>query len=102
VNKKCKVSALKNNYPEYFMKKLKVSLKDNKIIGNIFKEIVNRYSDLNPNTDDGVRIDFPNGWVHMRKSNTEPIVRIFSESNDQKQADSLALKIEKEIKSLSK
>ena len=102
VNKKCKVSALKNHYPEYFMKKLKVSLKDNNIIDNIFKEIVSRYSDLNPNTDDGVRVDFPEGWVHMRKSNTEPIVRIFSESNDQKQADSLALKIEKEIKSLSK
>ena len=102
VNKKCKVSALKNHYPEYFMKKLKVSLTDNNIIDNIFKEIVSRYSDLNPNTDDGVRVDFPEGWVHMRKSNTEPIVRIFSESNDQKQADSLALKIEKEIKSLSK
>lgn len=102
VNKKCKVSALKNDYPEYFMKKLKVSLKDNNIIDNIFKEIVNRYSDLNPNTEDGVRIDFPDGWVHMRKSNTEPIVRIFSESNDQKKADSLALNIEKEIKSLGK
>ena len=102
VNKKCKVSALKNDCPEYFMKKLKVSLKDNNIIDNIFKEIVNRYSDLNPNTEDGVRIDFPDGWVHMRKSNTEPIVRIFSESNDQKRADSLALNIEKEIKSLGK
>ena len=97
VNKDCKVSDLKSNYPVYFMKKLKVLLKDDKIIDKIFIDITNKYSDLSPNTDDGVRIDFEDGWVHMRKSNTEPIVRIFSESKDQENADNLAIKIQKEI-----
>tara|TARA_Y100000385_G_scaffold78062_1_gene79261 strand:- start:3377 stop:4765 length:1389 start_codon:yes stop_codon:yes gene_type:complete len=101
VKKGCKVSDLKGNYPEYFMKKLKVSLKDDKIIEKVFKDITDTYSNLSPNTDDGVRIDFDKGWVHMRKSNTEPIVRIFSESNTQSHADELALKIQKEIVSLS-
>ena len=101
VKKDCKVSNLKSDYPVYFMKKLKVLLKDDKIISKIFEDITNKYSDLSPNTDDGVRIDFEEGWVHMRKSNTEPIVRIFSESKDQEKADNLANKIQKEIISLS-
>ncbi|MBT3281835.1 MAG: phosphoglucosamine mutase [Cryomorphaceae bacterium] len=101
VKKECKISDLKNDYPEYFMKKLKVLLKDDKIIDKIFQDITVKYSDLSPNTDDGVRIDFEDGWVHMRKSNTEPIVRIFSESSNQSKADNLALKIQKEILSLS-
>ena len=101
VKKECKISDLKNDYPEYFMKKLKVLLKDDKIIDKIFQDITVKYSDLSPNTDDGVRIDFEDGWVHMRKSNTEPIVRIFSESSNQSKADDLALKIQKEILSLS-
>ena len=101
VKKECKISDLKNDYPEYFMKKLKVLLKDDKIIDKIFQDITVKYSDLSPNTDDGVRIDFEDGWVHMRKSNTEPIVRIFSESSNQSKADDLALKIQKEILSLT-
>jgi len=101
VKKECKISDLKNDYPEYFMKKLKVLLKDDKIIDKIFQDITVKYSDLSPNTDDGVRIDFEDGWVHMRKSNTEPIVRIFSESSNQSKADNLALKIQKEILSLT-
>ena len=95
------ISDLKNDYSKYYMKKLKVSLKDDKIIEEIFIKIVSKYSNLSPNTDDGVRIDFPNGWVHMRKSNTEPIVRIFSESKNQNEADILAKSIEDEIISLS-
>ncbi|MAX01454.1 MAG: phosphoglucosamine mutase, partial [Flavobacteriaceae bacterium] len=95
------ISDLKNDYPKYFMKKLKVSLKDDKIIDEIFIKVVSKYSNLSPNTEDGVRIDFPNGWVHMRKSNTEPIVRIFSESKNQNEADILAKSIEDEIISLS-
>ena len=83
------------------MTKLKVSLKDDKVIDNVFKKIISKYSNLSPNTDDGIRIDFSNGWIIMRKSNTEPIVRIFSESDTQEQAESLAKKIYNEIKSLS-
>ena len=83
------------------MTKLKVSLKDDKVIDNVFKKIISKYSNLSPNTEDGIRIDFSNGWIIMRKSNTEPIVRIFSESDTQQQAESLAKKIYNEIKSLS-
>ena len=95
------VSEIMNDYPIYYMKKLKISLKDSTLIDSVFEKIVRNYSDLSPNTEDGVRIDFDNGWVHMRKSNTEPIVRIFSESNSQNIADDIAFMIEKQIKEFS-
>jgi phosphomannomutase len=63
--------------------------------------ITKNYLELSPNTEDGVRIDFDDAWVHMRKSNTEPIIRIFAEANSQDIANKYALKIEKEIKSIS-
>ena len=100
VNKKCKVSELKSQYSEYFMKKIKITLKDSNLIDRSFKVIAKNYSELSPNTEDGVRIDFEDAWVHMRKSNTEPIIRIFAEANSQAIANSYALKIEKEIKSI--
>jgi phosphomannomutase len=82
------------------MKKLKMSLDNSRLIDQVFEKIINKNSDLSPNTEDGVRIDFDNGWVHMRKSNTEPIVRIFSESDSQSKADKIALEIKNEINSL--
>ena len=100
VNRSSKVSKLKDDFPKYYMKKLKITLKDSNVIDQVFEKLVSKYSDLLPNTEDGVRIDFKNGWVHMRKSNTEPIVRIFSESNTQINADKIALDIEKEINDL--
>ena len=100
VNKSIKVSNLRNNFPKYYMKKLKITLKDANLIDQVFEKLVSKYSDLSPNTEDGVRIDFNEGWVHMRKSNTEPIVRIFSESDTQIKADKIALDIEKEINDL--
>jgi phosphomannomutase len=101
VDKRCKVSELKGQYSEYFMKKIKIILKDSSLIDNTFKVITENYSELSPNTEDGVRIDFEDAWVHMRKSNTEPIIRIFAEANSQDIADKYALKIENEIKSIS-
>ena len=101
VEKKCKVSELKSQYSEYFMKKIKITLEDSNLIDRSFKVIAENYSELSPNTEDGVRIDFEDAWVHMRKSNTEPIIRIFAEANSQDIANSYALKIEKEIKSIS-
>jgi phosphomannomutase len=82
------------------MKKIKITLKDANLIDQVFEKLVSKYSDLSPNTEDGVRIDFDEGWVHMRKSNTEPIVRIFSESDTQVKADKIALDIKKEINDL--
>ena len=101
VENKCNVSELKSQYSEYFMKKIKITLEDSNLIDRSFKVIAENYSGLSPNTEDGVRIDFEDAWVHMRKSNTEPIIRIFAEANSQDIADSYALKIEKEIKSIS-
>ena len=95
-----KISSIINDYPKYYMTKLKISLKNDKVINDILKKITKKYSNFSPNTDDGVRIDFPNGWVLMRKSNTEPIVRVFSESRSQKEADLLAKKIESDITSI--
>ena len=100
VDKKCKVSELKPQYSEYFMKKIKITLEDSNLIDRSFKVIAENYSELSPNTEDGVRIDFEDAWVHMRKSNTEPIIRIFAEANSQDIANRYALKIEKEIKSI--
>ena len=101
VDKKCKVSELKSQYSSYCMKKIKITLKDSNLIDNTFNMITQNYSDLSPNTEDGVRIDFEDAWVHMRKSNTEPIIRIFAEAESQDIADNYALKIENEIKSIS-
>ena len=101
VDKKCKVSELKSQYSSYYMKKIKITLKDSKLIDRTFNVITENYSELSPNTEDGVRIDFDDAWVHMRKSNTEPIIRIFAEANSQDIADTYALKIQKEIKSIS-
>ncbi len=101
VDKKCKVSELKSQYSSYYMKKIKITLKDSKLIDRTFNVITENYSELSPNTEDGVRIDFDDAWVHMRKSNTEPIIRIFAEANSQDIADTYVLKIEKEIKSIS-
>ncbi len=100
VNKSIKVSKLRDEFPKYYMKKLKITLKDANLINQVFEKLVSKYSHLSPNTEDGVRIDFNEGWVHMRKSNTEPILRIFSESDTQINADKIALDIEKEINDL--
>jgi phosphomannomutase len=101
VDKKCKVSELKSQYSTYYMKKIKITLKDSNLIDRAFNMITKNYLELSPNTEDGVRIDFDDAWVHMRKSNTEPIIRIFAEANSQDIANKYALKIEKEIKSIS-
>ena len=101
VDKRCKVSELKSQYSTYYMKKIKITLKDSNLIDRAFNMITKNYLELSPNTEDGVRIDFDDAWVHMRKSNTEPIIRIFAEANSQDIANKYALKIEKEIKSIS-
>ena len=60
-----------------------------------------RYSNENITTIDGVKIDFPDNWVHLRKSNTEPIIRIYAEAKSQQEADDLAFKIMDEIKEIA-
>ena len=77
-----KVSELRATYPNYFMSKKKISLSEDLDFDLILKEIESKYSDHNPITIDGVKIEFELSWVHLRKSNTEPIVRLNVESRN--------------------
>ena len=88
--KKIKVSELRASYPAYFMSKKKIELTPTLDVDGILKEIEKRYQEEDVNTIDGVKIDFENHWVHLRKSNTEPIIRIYTEAGSQSEADQVA------------
>jgi len=98
---KCSVSSLRSRYPSYFMSKKKIELTPDLDVDSILEAMANRYSDEHPSTIDGVKIDFPTNWVHLRKSNTEPIIRIYTEAKSQQEADALADRFIDEIKALS-
>ena len=95
--KSMKVSELRKTYPEYFISKNKIELTPDIDIDTVFSVIKGNYSQFGINDIDGVKIDFPQGWVHLRRSNTEPIVRIYSEAPTQEQADKFAAAIIAEI-----
>jgi phosphomannomutase len=95
------VSVLRKSYPSYFMSKNKIQLTPNLDVDAILKEIESRYASVNITTIDGVKIDFTNSWVHLRKSNTEPIIRIYTEAKSQVEANELADKIIAEIKEIA-
>lgn len=99
---KMKVSELRKTYPEYFISKNKIALTATTNVDNILLAMKEKYSQQPVSTIDGVKIDFPatKEWVHLRKSNTEPIIRIYSESSTQEKADALATTIMAEIKQL--
>lgn len=97
-NKKMKVSELRASYPEYFMSKNKIELTPQIDVDAILTAMTDKYKSENISTIDGVKIDFPQNWVHLRKSNTEPIIRIYTEAKSQAEADALALRIIEEIK----
>jgi phosphomannomutase len=100
-NKKMKVSALRASYPEYFMSKNKIELTPQIDVDAILEAMTQKYSNENITTIDGVKIDFAENWVHLRKSNTEPIIRIYTEAATQNEADGLALRIIDEIKAIA-
>ena len=100
-HKKISCKALRDSYPSYFMSKNKIELTPNLDVDVILKLMIEKYSHENVNTIDGVKIDFETEWVHMRKSNTEPIIRIYTESTSQKAADSLALKTIADIQEIA-
>ena len=76
-----KASVLRDSYPKYYMKKSKVELDDENKIQNVFDYLLSEYDYAHINNIDGVKFDFETGWVHVRRSNTEPIIRIYSEFN---------------------
>ncbi|CEN37040.1 phosphoglucosamine mutase [Capnocytophaga cynodegmi] len=94
------VKQLRESYPAYFMSKNKIELTPDVNVDNILKKMAEKYSNENVNTIDGVKIDFAESWAHLRKSNTEPIIRIYTEAKTQKDADDLALKIIDDIKNI--
>ena len=99
--KNMKVSELNNRYPSYFMSKKKIQLTPDLNVDSILKTMESRYENENITTIDGVKIDFAESWAHLRKSNTEPIIRIYTEAKLQTDADALADKIITEIKEIA-
>lgn len=99
--KKMKVSDLRKTYTSYYMSKKKIDLTPDLDVDALLKKMEAKYSTEEINTIDGVKIDFPENWVHLRKSNTEPIIRIYTEAKSQQKADDLADRIIKEIKEIA-
>ncbi len=100
-NKKMSVSALRASYPEYYMSKNKIELTPQIDVDAILVAMTEKYKNEDITTIDGVKIDFATEWVHLRKSNTEPIIRIYTEAPSQEKADTLALRIIDEIKAVA-
>ena len=90
--------ALKESYPQYYMSKNKIQLTPGLDVDRILISVAEKYKNEQVNTVDGVKIDFADEWVHLRKSNTEPIIRIYTESTSQDNADELANRIMDEIR----
>ena len=99
---KCSVSALKASYPQYYMSKGKIALDDSLDVDALLLKMEDEYREDQPLTIDGVKIDFPEGWVHMRKSNTEPIIRVYAEADSQDKADELTQRFSTELLAISK
>tara|TARA_B100000965_G_scaffold141593_1_gene117874 strand:- start:4037 stop:5416 length:1380 start_codon:yes stop_codon:yes gene_type:complete len=91
-------SRLRSNYPDYFMSKDKVKLNDNLDVESIIANIASSYSSEKTNIIDGLKIDFDDSWVQLRKSNTEPIIRVYSEAKSQEEAEKLSEKFISKIK----
>lgn len=94
--KGCKVSELRKTFPEYFIAKNRIDLTPETDVDAILAKVKEMYSaqpDVTVNDIDGVKLDFPDKWVHLRKSNTEPIIRVYSEAHSMDEADELGKKI---------
>ena len=90
-------SQLRSKYPIYFMSKDKIMLDKTVNVDKIINEVSKKYSDQEINNEDGLKIDFENSWVQLRKSNTEPIIRVYSEAKSQEEANELSSKFIDEI-----
>ncbi|MDB2415552.1 phosphoglucosamine mutase [bacterium] len=99
--RKMNCSDLRSTYPNFFMSKNKIELTPEIDVDMILSKMTENYSQEEVTTIDGVKIDFENEWVHLRKSNTEPIIRIYTESISRDSADSLAIRFINEIQELT-
>jgi phosphomannomutase len=101
------IKSLRGTYPDYFISKNKIELpagtaeETKTIIKSVFEKIRKKYSKNPVNTEDGLKIEFDNDWVHLRTSNTEPIIRIYSESDFETTANNIAMQLMRDIKEFS-
>jgi phosphomannomutase len=93
-------SRLRSSYPNYVISKNKIELTPEINVDKVLERVQKKYKSQPINTIDGVRIEFDKEWVHLRKSNTEPIIRIYAESDMESKALSLARKIMSDIKEI--
>jgi len=96
------ISELRRKYPDYFMSKNKIELEAGTDVQKIFTGIKEKYKKQPINTEDGLKIEFDNEWVHLRTSNTEPIIRIYAESTSETTANNIAKKLMMDISELMK
>ena len=92
------VKQLRGTYPNYFISKNKIELEQGFDVKSIFDKIKSKYKNNPANTEDGLKIEFDNDWVHLRTSNTEPIIRIYAESNFETTAENIARKMMQDIR----
>jgi phosphomannomutase len=92
------LKSFRGQYPDYFISKNKIELQKNLDVQEIFEKIQKKYKNNPINTEDGLKIEFDNDWVHVRTSNTEPIIRIYAESNFETTANNIARRLMQDIK----
>jgi phosphomannomutase len=97
----CTVSALRESYPKYYMSKKKIELTPELDVDALLQNLTERYNKEEHTTVDGLKIDFESCWVHLRKSNTEPIIRIYTEASSEDEASNLADRFIHEIEALA-
>jgi len=94
-------SELRKTYPDYFMAKKKIEMSQGTDMDTILLKVGEKYKEVESNTTDGLKIDFENSWVHLRKSYTEPIIRIYAEAGSAEKAEQLAGEIISLVKELT-
>ena len=99
-SKQKSVSEIRSSYPSYFMSKNKISANQNVNLNEILNQLAKEYSNERTSVIDGLKIDFPEMWVHLRKSNTEPVIRIYTEATTKSDADKLSNKFISKINHL--
>lgn len=92
------IKSFRASYPDYFISKNKIELENGFNVAAIFEKISSKYKNQPINQEDGLKIEFDNDWVHLRTSNTEPIIRIYAESNFETTANNIALRLMQDIK----
>jgi len=91
--RKMKMTELRGTYPDYFISKNKIALKSKMLVPKLFDRVRQAYAGFPILDIDGLKIDFPDGWVQLRTSNTEPVIRIYAESTSMEKANAYAEKV---------